>query len=160
MSDISTLKEKIDTNTFYLCLLTIMTFGIYLYIWLYKASTAIEEVTHIRVMSKAFLIGYLICVTWVSWFVLIISSFISPFIPGLNLLWTVTVWMIAVFWCFRVRRALRAYTLTEHNFEPRINRVFSVLFAFYHINYCINALTRDKQKYERKKQLIDSSVET
>ncbi|MDD0999127.1 hypothetical protein M5G20_25115 [Pseudomonas sp. TNT2022 ID1044] len=155
MSDISTLKEKIDTNTFYLVLLTIVTAGAYMYIWLYKASTAIEEVTHIKVMSKGFLIGYLITVTWVY----VAALFISLLIPGLSLLWAVTVWLLAVVWCFRVRRALRIYTMTKHGFEPRINRAFSVLFTFYHINYCINALARDKNKNERKKPLIDSSVE-
>ncbi|MNR49551.1 hypothetical protein D3C85_1689450 [compost metagenome] len=106
-------------------------------------------------MSKGFLIGYLITVTWVY----VAALFISLLIPGLSLLWAVTVWLLAVVWCFRVRRALRIYTMTKHGFEPRINRAFSVLFTFYHINYCINALARDKNKNERKKPLIDSSVE-
>ncbi|WP_256590946.1 MULTISPECIES: DUF4234 domain-containing protein [unclassified Pseudomonas] len=59
MSDISTLKEKINIKTFPFILLTLITAGLYSYIWLYKASTAVEEVTHIKVMSTTFLIGYL-----------------------------------------------------------------------------------------------------
>ncbi|MBV6822373.1 hypothetical protein [Pseudomonas sp. PD9R] len=155
MSDISTLKEKINTKTFHLFLLCIVTLGLYPLIWLYKASTAVEETTHIKVMSMTFLIGYLVllgvgCV---------VAMFVSLFIPGLVLLWNVSILLVQIVWCFRVRRAIRAYTLTEHNFEPRINRVFSVLFTFYHINYCINALPNDKQKHERKQQLTDNSVE-
>ncbi|MGF0240816.1 hypothetical protein ACQR3P_16330 [Rhodococcus sp. IEGM1300] len=50
----------------------------------------------------------------------------------------------------QARKLPTAYTLTEHHFEIRMNRVFSVLFTFLHINYCINALPRAKQKHEKK----------
>lgn len=155
MSDISTLKEKIDTGTLSLFLLAIVTFGLYTYVWLYKVSTAVEEVTQIKVMSKTFLVGLLALVTWGAF----LAFFVGILVQGFMVLWNVTVWLVALVWCLRVRRALRAYALAEHHFEPKINRVFSALFTFYHLNYCINALPRDKQKHEDKKRLKQQSVQ-
>lgn len=148
MSDISTLKEKIDTGTLSLFLLAIVTFGLYSYVWLYKVSMAVEEVTHIKVMSKTFLVGLLALITWGAFLAFVVGILVQGFV----LLWYVTVWLVAFTWCLRVRRALRAYALAEYHFEPKINRVFSALFTFYHVNYCINALPRDKQKHEDKKR--------
>ena len=155
MSEISTLKEKINTKTFHLILLLIVTLGLYSFVWLYKVSAAVEETTHIKIMSTSFLVGYLVLVSIGG----VLAVIVGLIIPGLALLWNISILLVQVVWCFRVRRAIRAYTLTEHNFEPRINRVFSVLLTFYHINYCINALPRDKQKHERKKQQADDFVE-
>lgn len=154
MSDISTLKEKINIKTLPFILLSLVTAGLYSYIWLYKTSTAVEEVTQIKVMSTTFLIWYLVFMGMGG----VLVQLVGPFTPVLGLIWYVTVWSITVVWCLRVRSALRMYTLTQHDFEPRINRVFSVLFTFAHVNYCINALPRDKQKHEDKKRLKDEAI--
>lgn len=154
MSDISTLKEKINTKTFHFILLSLITAGLYSYIWLYKVSMAIEEVTHIKVMSTTFLIGYLAFMGMGS---LLVQIF-NPVASGLGLVWAITVWSITVIWCFRVRKALRTYASIEHGFKPRINRLFSVLVTFFHVNYCINALPRDKQKHEDKQQLKNEAI--
>ncbi|BFT61482.1 DUF4234 domain-containing protein [Pseudomonas moorei] len=155
MSDISTLKEKINTKTFHLFLLSLVTWGLYSYIWLYKTSTAIEEVTRIKVMSTSFLVGYLTFISMGAFLV----PLVAPFAHWLTVFWSVAIWLITVNWCFRVRTALRTYALTEHNFAPRINRIFSVLFTFYHVNYCINALASDKQKHEDKKRAKQQAIQ-
>lgn len=146
MSDISTLQEKINLRTFSFILLNSVTFGLYSNIWLYKTSNAVEEVTHVKVMSPTFLIGYLALVGVGG----ILINVAGKFAPVVLLIWNALVWLVAALWCFRVRNALRRYTLTEHNFAPRINRVVSVLFTFYHVNYCINSLAREKQKHREK----------
>ena len=155
MSDISTLKKQNNLKTFHLILLTVVTMGLYLNIWMYKTATAVEDVTRIKTMTRTFLIVYLGMCGIGGLFSLIPDlTFIF-----LGVLLTVVAWFVSLAWCFRVRRALRAYALTEHNFEFRMNRVFSVLFTFYHVNYCINALPRDKQKHEDKKRLTSQTVQ-
>ena len=155
MSDISTLKKQNNLKTFHLILLTVVTMGLYSNIWMYKTAAAVEDVTRIKTMTTTFLIVYLAMCGIGGLFSLIPHlTFIF-----LGILLTVVAWFVSVAWCFRVRRALRAYALTEHNFELRMNRVYSVLFTFYHVNYCINALPHDKQKHEKSKRLASQSVQ-
>jgi hypothetical protein len=155
MSDISTLKEKNNLKTFHLILLAVVTMGLYLNIWMYKTAAAVEDVTRIKTMSTTFLIVYLGMCGIAGLF----STIQNLTFVGLGFLLIVVAWFVSLAWCFRVRRALRAYTLTEHNFEFRMNRFYSVLFTFYHVNYCINALPRDKQKHEDKKPSTSHSVQ-
>lgn len=147
MSDISTLKNKINTKTFPLLLLGLLTGGIYLYIWMYKTFTALEEVTHFKTMSPAFFACYLTIIGSIGYLGLVPLFFALALIGVLIILFMI----LTLLWCFRARRALRAYALVEHNFELRMGLVFTGLFGFYYVNYCINALPRDKQKHEEKK---------
>ena len=154
MSDISTLKEKNNIKTFHFILLTLITLGLYPIVWLYKTATLVEEVTRIKTLSQTSLVVYLaFCGIGGILFTIPDFTFIAA---GYAL--TVIAQLIAIAWCFRVRRALRAYTLTEHSFELRMNRLYSVLFAFYHINYCINDMARAKHKHDQKRQTPTGSV--
>jgi hypothetical protein len=150
MSDISTLKEKNNLKTFHFILLTALTMGLYPNVWLYKTAVAVEDLTGIKTLSTRFMIGYLTLCG--------IGGVLSS-TPVFGFSLALAVWLLSLAWCFRVRRALRAYALTEHNFELRMNRVYSVLFTFFHINYCINSLPRDKQKHQDKKPSTSHSVQ-
>ncbi|MDR6948105.1 hypothetical protein J2Y39_002710 [Pseudomonas sp. 2957] len=148
MSDISTLKEKNNLKTLHFILLTVVTMGLYSVVWLHKTTTVVEEVTQIKTLSQTGLVVYLaLCGIGGIFFTVSDPRFIAT-----GYAMTVIAQLIAIAWCFRVRRALRAYTLTKHNFEPRMNRLYSVLFTFYHINYCINDMARAKHKHDQKRQ--------
>lgn len=154
MSDISTLKEKNNLKTLHFILLTLITMGLYPLVWLYKTATVVEEVTQIKTLSHAGLVAYLVfCGIGGIFFAIPHLWFIAT---GYAV--TVVAQLIAIAWCFRVRRALRAYTLTQHNFELRMNRLYSVLFGFCHINYCINDMARAKHKHDRKRQTPQGPV--
>lgn len=155
MSDISTLKEKINIKTFHFLLLSMLTLGLYSYVWLYKVSTAVEEVTRTKVMTETYLVGFL-TLSGLGTLLIVIPV---AYAEELSHLWNVTTLLVSLVWCFRVRRAIRAYALAEYNFEPPMNRVYTVLFVFCHINYCINALPDDKKKHERGQQPTDRSVD-
>jgi hypothetical protein len=154
MSDISTLKDKINTRTFPLFLLGILTGGLYLNVWMYKTFTALEEVTHIKTISPALFVFYLISISSIGYLGLVPHYYALDLIGVLLIL----CFLLSILWCFRVRRVLRAYALAEHNFELRMNLVYIVLFTFYYVNYCINALPRDKQKHEEKKRLTGQAT--
>lgn len=66
---------------------------------------------------------------------------------------------LSLLWCFRVRRVLKAYALAVHNFELRMNLVYTGLFSFYYVNYCINALASDKQKHEDKMRAKHEAIQ-
>lgn len=154
MSDISTLKEKNNIKTFHLILLTLITMGLYPVVWLYKTAALVEEITRIKTLSQTCLVVYLACCGIGG--ILFTISDLTFIIAGYAL--TLIAQLIAIAWCFRVRRALRAYTLTEYGFELRMNRLYSVLFGFYHINYCINDMARAKHKDDQKRQTPMGSV--
>ncbi|EJM21288.1 hypothetical protein PMI22_02172 [Pseudomonas sp. GM21] len=155
MSDISTLKEKINTKTFHLFLLGLATGGLYLNIWLYKTFNALEEVTRIKTMSTTFLVWYLIIIGVVG----NLSTVNHPYTLIASGILLLLLMLLSLLWCFRARRVLRAYALAEHNFELRMSLVYTGLFGFYYVNYCINALPRAKQKHEDKKRLMSHSVQ-
>jgi hypothetical protein len=155
MSDISTLKEKNNLKTFHFILLTALTMGLYTNVWLYKTAVAVEDLTGIKTLSTRFMIGYLTLFGFGS----VLSNTTDAADMAVGFLLALAAYLLSLAWCFRVRRALRAYALTEHNFELRMNRIYSVLFTFYHVNYCINALPRDKQKHHDKKPPLSHSVQ-
>ena len=155
MSDISTLKEKINIKTFHFLLLSMLTLGLYSYVWLYRVSTAVEEVTRTKVMTETFLVGFL-TLSGLGTLLIVIPV---AYTEELSLLWNVTTLLVSLVWCFRVRRAIRAYALAKYNFEPPMNRVYTVLFVFCHINYCINALPDDKKKHELGQEPTDRSMD-
>ena len=148
MSDISTLKEKINTKTFPLLLLGLLSGGLYINVWMYKTFTALEEVTHIKTMSPALFVFYLIIIGSIGTLGSVPHYYTFALIGVLFILYL----LLTLLWCFRVRRVLRAYALAEHNFELRMNLVYTGIFTFYYVNYCINALPRDKQKHEEQQQ--------
>ena len=118
MSDISTLKEKINTKTFTLLLLGLLSGGLYINVWMYKTFTALEEVTHIKTMSPALFAFYLIIMGFIGTLGPVPHDDASVLIGVLFILYL----LLTLLWCFRVRRVLKAYALAEHNFELRMNR--------------------------------------
>lgn len=155
MSDISTLKEKINTKTFHLVLLGLLTGGLYLNIWMYKTFTALEDVTRIKTMNPAFFVGYLALIGIIG-YVSVVPHLYALVLTGILLLLLTA---LTLLWCFRVRRVLKAYALAEHNFELRMNLVYTGLFTFYYINYCINALPSDKQKHQDKTRAKHEAIQ-
>lgn len=146
MSDISTLKEKNNTQTFHLLLLAVVTGGIYLHIWLYRTFNTLEEVTRIKTMSSTFFISYLVIIGTLGHLSLV-NDPVAQMLSGVLML---IISALSIIWSFRARRVLKAYALAEHNFELRMNGVYTVLFTYYYINYCINDLPRAKQEHEDK----------
>jgi hypothetical protein len=106
---------------------------------MYKTFTALEDVTRIKTMNPAFFVGYLALIGIIG-YVSVVPHLYALVLTGILLLLLTA---LTLLWCFRVRRVLKAYALAEHNFELRMNLVYTGLFTFYYINYCINALLRD-----------------
>lgn len=100
---------------------------------MYKTITALEEVTHIKTMSPALFAVYLIIIGSIGTLSSVPHDYALALIGVLFILYL----LLTLLWCFRVRRVLRAYALAEHNFELRMNLVYTGLFTFYYINYCI-----------------------
>ena len=62
MSTINELKDRVNTKTVHLVLLTIATAGIYPILWLYKTYQSINEVTKIRICDSTYIVWLAVCV--------------------------------------------------------------------------------------------------
>ncbi|WP_460094798.1 DUF4234 domain-containing protein [Pseudomonas sp. S2_B03] len=128
MSDISTLKEKNNLKTLHFILLTVVTMGLYSVVWLHKTTTVVEEVTQIKTLSQTGLVVYLaLCGIGGIFFTVSDPRFIAT-----GYAMTVIAQLIAIAWCFRVRRALRAYTLTKQLRTANEPLVFSPVHLLSH----------------------------
>lgn len=155
MSDISALKEKNNLKTLHLFLLGLITSSLYFIVWMYKTNAFLEEITKIKTMSSRYFICYLALMGLGGLFV----NSANPYVVSLGGMMLLTSTILGIVWAFRARNALRAYTLTEHNFELRMKGVYTLLFTIYYVNYCINDLPNAKQKSHEKMQSVEKTIQ-
>ena len=151
MSTINELKDKIDTKTINLVLLTLATGGIYPILWLYENYKIIDTTTKIRTANNSYIIWIAVCAGLSSAFAGTGEEVMDMIAGGLS----VALWVLYIVWAFRARKSLQEYALNEHKIDLKMNRFYTFLFTLYYINYCINDLPED----QRKQQILNSSKE-
>lgn len=144
MSDISGLKNKINTKTLNLFLLTIATAGIYPLLWLYRNQAIISEVTKSKVTDDTFIIWIAVCAGLGGVFSNVDEDFFLIFSGILSLASTV----LYIVWAFKAKKALQNYALNEFRFELKMNVFYTIFFNLYYINYCINNLPEAFKKQQ------------
>ena len=144
MSLITDLKDKIDTKTVNLVLLTIATGGIYPILWMYKNSPIIESITKKAISDDVFIIWLAVCVG-------LGGALVGTGDEALDViagLLTIGSWVLYIVWAFKAKAALQEYALNEHKIDLRMNAFYTFIFTVYYINYCINDLPEAKRKQE------------
>ncbi len=147
MSTITELKDKIDTKTINLLLLTIATAGIYPILWLYENYKIIDTTTKIRTADNTYIIWIAVCAGLGSAF----ASNGEEFMDVISGILSIASWVLYIVWAFRAKKALQEYALNEHKIDLRMNRFYTFLLNVYYINYCIN----DLPEYQRKQQILN-----
>jgi hypothetical protein len=148
MSTITELKDKIDTKTMNLVLLTIATAGIYPLLWLYKNYPTIDDITKTRTADETFIIWMAVC-SGLSGFLIRINE---DAMIVLALILSIAGTVLYVVWAFRAKTALQEYALNEHKIDLRMNGFYTFLFHIYYINYCIN----DLPEAQRKQKILNN----
>ncbi|MCD9465507.1 hypothetical protein CJF25_21595 [Photobacterium phosphoreum] len=136
MSDILALKNKINTKTLNLILLTIATAGIYQLLWLYRNQSIIGDITKSKVTDDTFIIWIAVCAGLGGAF----SNGDAEFILILSVLLSIASTVLYVIWAFKARKSLQNYALHEFRFKFKMNVFYTIFFNIYYINYCINDL--------------------
>lgn len=144
MSSISELKERVDTKTLNLVLLSIATVGLYPILWLWRNGEKISEVTKQRVGSDLFIIWIAVCAGWSG----ALAGSGEVLFDVLSLGFSIALAVLYIVWAFQARTALQKYALTEHGVDLRMNGFYTFIFTLYYINYCINDLPEAKKKQD------------
>ncbi len=143
------LKDKINTKTLNLVLLTIATAGIYPIIWLYKNYQVIDDVTGSKTASEIYIIWIAVCAGLGGAF----SGTGEGILDVVGGILGIASSVLFIVWAFKARTALIKYTLQSHKIDLKMNRFYTLIFNIYYINYCIN----DLPEIERKQTIINSA---
>lgn len=150
MSVITELKDKINTKTVNLVLLTFVTAGIYPILWLYTNYSVIDAITKKRTADNTFIIWIAVCVGLGG----ALAGSGEDFLDIISLLLTIASSVLYIVWAFKAKSALQEYALTEHKIDLRMNGFYTFLFNVYYINYCIN----DLPEALRKQQILTGNT--
>ncbi|MBQ4789012.1 MULTISPECIES: DUF4234 domain-containing protein [Pectobacterium] len=146
MSDISDLKQRLDTKTLNFVLLTLVTCGVWPIVWLFKKQSIISEITKYPFSNELFVIWIAICFGMSRQLAAMVSTDIYGYDPtsdtllALSGILSLACAVLYVVWAFKARTALRHYALMEFRFDLKMNVFYTIVFNVYYITYCINAM--------------------
>jgi len=144
MQNITDLKDKLNTKTMNLVLLTIATAGLYPVMWLFKHQDSINEIIGKEIAGNVFIIWLSVCIG-LSMALTGLGEESLDIIAGLFSIGSVVLYVV---WAFKAKSALQEYSLNVHKIDLRMNGFYTFLFNVYYINYCINDLPEAKRKQE------------
>ncbi|WP_144213857.1 hypothetical protein [Shewanella donghaensis] len=142
MNNIKELPDKINTKTSRLFWLTLFTGGIYPIIWLFAKYPKMDKITSIRTADDTFIMSIAVSFGFGG----MLSHSDLGLVSGFGSLLLFAAFILYVFWAFRARAALQDYAQVNFSFEYKINKVLTVLFSIFYINYCINRLPAEQKK--------------
>ena len=149
MEDINTLKVKIDTKVIKFVLLSVVTGGIYLMMWLYLNQPKLTECMKNEFVAKDYPL-WLAIVTGFGWLLTDISYSVSEsetVLDHIATLLSVASTVMIIVWAFKAKTVLQAYALNEFNFELKMNPFYTFIFNICYIVYCINDMESELQKH-------------
>jgi hypothetical protein len=146
MHNIAELKEKLNTKTLHLVLLTIATFGIYPLLWLTRHYETFNRVTKKPTIDMNYIVWMAVCLGVGS----SLSGSHNETINLIVLLSFLTVSILEIVWAFKAKAALQEYVLNEFKIELRMNAFYTFGLTVFYINYCIN----DLPEVLRKNQIL------
>lgn len=144
MSSITELKDRVNTKTLTLVLLTMVTGGIYPILWMYRNSPTISSITQKQVVDDSFVIWLAVCVG-------LSGALTGSGEQGLDIVASILAiasGVLYIVWGFKARSSLQTYALHEHKLDLRMNGFYTFLFNVYYVNYCINDLPEAKRKQD------------
>ncbi|ABN60159.1 conserved hypothetical protein [Shewanella baltica OS155] len=142
MSAITELKDKTNTKTLNLVLLTIATAGIYPILWLYSNYSVIDSITKKKTADNTFVIWIAVCAGLGG----ALAGNGESLLDIISLILTLASSVLYIVWAFKAKSALQEYALTEHKIDLRMNGFYTFFFTVYYINYCINDLPEAQRK--------------
>lgn len=160
MTEITTLSQRLNTRTRHFVLLTLMTFGIWPLLWLYKKQSIISDTTGIPIYNTKFIIW--LAVSFGGSQLLRLMASEPPYgynstgdlLAVLSGLLTLTYGVMLVVWAFKVRTALRLYTLRVFHFELKMRVFYTIVFNVNYIIYCINAMQSALVKHQNTQGVV------
>jgi len=153
MNDISTLSQRLATPTLHFALLSVVTFGIWPLLWLYKKQDIISETTGMPGYGNPFIIWLAVCFGIGRQLAAMASPDLVGYDPtsdallGLSTLLSLACAVMYIVWAFKARAALRHYALNTFHFDLKMNAFYTALLNVFYITYCINDMPQALAKH-------------
>lgn len=166
MNDISLLSQRLATPTLNFVLLSIVTFGVWPLLWLYKKQEIISETTGYPLYGNLFIIWLTVCFGVGRQMAAMASPDLAGYDPtsdtllGLSAVLSLACAVMYVVWAFKARTALRHYALNTFRFDLKMNAFYTVLFNVFYITYCINDMPQALAKHRIIHQHIQTTSDT
>jgi len=159
-ANISELKDKINTKTLHFVLLSLVTYGIYTVLWLYKNYRLIDTTTKIKTANDNFILWIAICFGLSLWVHELpgifadVDFFYGRFYDVTSIILSFITEAFYILWAFKAKTALEEYALNDYKLDLKLNPVYLLIFNTFYINYCIN----DLPDVQRKQQIISGKA--
>ena len=144
MTDINELKDKINTKTLNMVLLSIATLGLYLLLWLVRVNQKITETTKIKLVDNSYIIWLAVCLGWSG----SLSNVDDALFDVLSGILIIAANALYIVWAFKAKNAISEYALSEHKIDLRMNAFYTFFLNVFYINYCINDLPEEQRKQQ------------
>ncbi|WP_392553391.1 DUF4234 domain-containing protein [Orbus wheelerorum] len=143
MRDIDFLKQDNNLTTFHFLLLSLLTLGLYDYVWMYKMNKSINQIIGMKVVSNYFIIILLSAAAWGS---LLNNSFaINSIFYFIGTIFIIISFIMSVVWANKAKNTLIYHCLGQYNMNVKTNNFYIVIFNIFYINYIINSLSDIKK---------------
>ncbi|HII4325750.1 TPA: DUF4234 domain-containing protein [Enterobacter cloacae] len=166
MNDISLLSQRLATPTLHFVLLSIVTFGVWPLLWLYKKQEIISETTGYPLYGNLFIIWLAVCFGVGRQMAAMASPDLAGYDPtsdallGLSAVLSLACAVMYIVWAFKARTALRHYALNTFRFDLKMNAFYTVVLNVFYINYCINDMPQALAKHRIIHQQIQTTSDT
>ena len=166
MTDISTLSQRLATPTLHFVLLSIVTFGVWPLLWLYKKQEIISETTGYPLYGNLFIIWLAVCFGVGRQMAAMASPDLAGYDPtsdtllGLSAVLSFACAVMYIVWAFKARTALRHYALTTFHFDLKMNAFYTVVFNVFYITWCINDMPQALAKHRIIHQHLQTTSDT
>lgn len=163
---INTLSQRLATPTLHFVLLSIVTFGVWPLLWLYKKQEIISETTGYPLYGNLFIIWLAVCFGVGRQMAAMASPGLAGYDPtsdallGLSAVLSLACAVMYIVWAFKARTALRHYALTTFRFDLKMNAFYTVLFNVFYITWCINDMPQALAKHRIIHQQIQTTSNT
>ena len=139
------LKKENNLSTFKFILWTLITFGIYQFVWIYRVNKSIKKLLGVEVKSNAYIIT-LIILNYSPFFIALIGIITSlAFLESVNSIIDFIAFFILIEWVNFARYVLTYYSLGEYNIKLKTKSFYIIIFNIFYINYLINYLGDEKR---------------
>ena len=156
--NVASLKNKLNMSTWHLVLLSLVTNGIYLLMWMYKNQDVIMTEVKQQFSTRIFIIWMAICTGVANIIFIYFPVQVDRYgyaydssaetIAGIGAILSIAWTVLTIVWAFKARAALQQYALTQFRFELKMNIAWTILFHVFYINYCINAMPEALAKHQ------------
>lgn len=141
MTHFSELKDRVNTKTLHLVLLTLATAGIYPLMWLYRNIPTMESVTQQKIASNTLLTWLGVCIGLSGG----LSGSGDEILDAIAGLFVIGGFVLYIVIAFKMKAGIETYAANTLQAPIKLNPILTLGGTLYYINYRMNKLAETSQ---------------